>query len=113
MNVNARANIDRSELSMMVIFTMGCILDHLTTYYGLKFPMIIESNPIVVQLIALGIWHTCELAIILLGNISGYFASTNQPDYLKHIGIMALTLTGIFRLYAGVHNIFLIAETVI
>jgi len=112
MNVNIRANIDRAELSMMVIFTMGCILDHLTTYYGLQFPMIIEFNPIVAQLIAMGIWHTVELAIILLGNISGCYTSTNQPDYLKNIGIMALTLAGVFRLYAGIHNIFLIAETV-
>jgi len=112
MNANVRANIDRPELTMMVIFTMGCILDHLTTYYGLKFPMIMEFNPIVAQLIAMGIWHTAELAIILLGNISGYFASQNQPDYLKHISIMALTLAGIFRIYAGIHNIFLIAETV-
>jgi hypothetical protein len=47
-----------------------------------------------------------------LGNISGYYTSTNQPDYLKNIGIMALTLAGVFRLYAGIHNIFLIAETV-
>ncbi len=112
MNVNVRANIDRTELSMLVIFTMGCILDHLTTYYGLQFPMIIEFNPIVAQLIAMGIWHTVELTIILLGNISGYYTSTNQPDYLKNIGIMALTLAGVFRLYAGIHNIFLIAETV-
>ena len=113
MNVNVRANINRTELSMMVIFTMGCILDHLTTYYGLKFPMITELNPVVVQLIAMGIWHIVELAIILMGNISGYFASTNQPDFMKHIGIVALSLAGIFRLYAGMHNIFLIAETVI
>jgi hypothetical protein len=75
--------------------------------------MIIEFNPIVAQLIAMGIWHTVELAIILMGNISGYYTSTNQPDYLKHIGIMALTLAGVFRLYAGINNMFLIAETVI
>ena len=112
MNANVRANIDRPELTMMVIFTMGCILDHLTTYYGLKFPMIMEFNPIVAQLIAMGTWHTAELAIILLGNISGYFASQNQPDFINHIGIMALTLAGIFRIYAGIHNIILIAETV-
>ena len=113
MNVNVRTNINRTELTMMVIFTMGCILDHLTTYFGLQFPMIMEFNPVVAQLIAMGIWHVTELAVILMGNLSGYFASKNQLDYFKHIGIMALTLAGIIRLYAGITNIILISETVI
>lgn len=104
-----KSNIGITGLFAMMIFTSGCVLDHVTTYYGLSLPTIEEANQFVLFMIGADIWAIVELLLLVVGNslVIVKFGSDS-----KGITIMAVTLTavGFIRLFVGVHNILLITN---
>ena len=103
-------NIGKVELIAMMIFTTGCIVDHITTYYGLLVPTIEEANPVVLFMIGAGIWNAVEFLIIAIGNGSGFILSGEKSRGIMTMLIVTLTVAGLVRLIAGVHNIMLISN---
>ena len=103
--------IGKAELLSMTIFTVGCIMDHVTTYHGLSFPTIKEINPVVLILIGSGSWNLVEVALIILGNGSGFVASDSKSEMMIAFSMTALLFVGVVRLLAGFHNIIVIYST--
>jgi hypothetical protein len=96
----------------MIVFASGCLLDHLTTGYGLSLPYISEMNPSVLFLIESGIWHVVEVLLISSGICSGYFTILSKSDGLIGASTIGLFSGGLFRLFAGLHNLNLIINTI-
>jgi hypothetical protein len=103
-------NIGKAELLAMIVFTSGCIVDHITTYYGLSMPTIKEANPVVLLMIGAGIWNVVEILIIAMGTTSGFILSSTKSRRIVTMSIFALMAVGLVRLYAGVNNIVLITN---
>jgi hypothetical protein len=103
-------NIGRAELLAMILFTSGCIVDHVSTHYGLSLPTVEEANPVVLFMIGTGIWNAVEIMIIVMGNSSGFILSGTKSRNLVTMFVFTLMAVGIVRLYAGVHNIVLISN---
>lgn len=103
-------NIGKAELLAMILFTSGCIVDHVTTYYGVSLPTVEEANPVVLFMIGAGVWHVVEILIILLGTTSGFILSSTRSRGMVTMSILALMVVGLVRLYAGIHNIVLISN---
>jgi len=103
-------NVGRAELLAMMLFTTGCIVDHVTTYYGLSLPTIEEANPVVLFMIGSGIWNAVEILVIVMGNSSGVLLSGSKSRGILMMSIASLVAVGLVRLYAGVHNIALITS---
>ena len=101
-------NMGKAELLAMIVFTSGCIVDHITTYYGLSMPMVKEANPVVLLMIGAGVWNVVEILIIAMGTTSGFILSSTKSRRMVTMSILALMVVGLVRLYAGVHNIVLI-----
>jgi hypothetical protein len=104
--------IRKRELTIIILFVLGCTVDHITTYYGLKIPSIIESNPLVIQLIGAGIWNIFEIALIILGAGSAFMILRDNSRELVSLAMTALGSVGVIRMYAGVLNIILISNII-
>ena len=104
--------IRKRELAIITLFVLGCIVDHITTYYGLKLPSIIESNPLVIQMIGAGIWNPFEIALIVTGVGSAFVILLDNSRELVSLSMAALGSVGIIRMYAGVINIILISNII-
>lgn len=103
--------IGKAELLSMMVFTAGCIVDHVTTYYGLTFPTIEELNPVVLMMIGSGLWNIVEVTLIILGNGSGFIISGSKSKIMTTFSITALFFVGLIRLFVGFHNINIILNT--
>jgi len=101
---------DKLALLMMLVFSLGCVLDHLTTVYGTSLPNIVEPNPIVLQLMELGVWSVTEILIILMGIISGIIIGRTEEDKLKDFSMRVLTIVGFTRFIAAFNNIAVIRK---
>lgn len=100
--------IEKAELLSMTVFTVGCIVDHVTTYYGLSIPTVEEINPVVLLLIGSGIWNLVEIILIAAGNVSGLVISGLKSKIMVSCSITSLLTVGFVRLYAGFHNMMII-----
>ncbi len=105
-------NIGKVELLAMMIFTTGCIVDHITTSYGLLVPTIEEANPVVLFMIGAGIWNAVDILILMIGNGLGFILSGAKSRGIMTMLIVTLMAAGLVRLIAGVHNIMLISNIV-
>jgi hypothetical protein len=104
--------IGKAELLSMMVFTVGCILDHVTTYYGLSLPTVEEINPVVLLMIGSGIWNLVEIGLIIAGNGSGLFVSGSKSKMMITFSMTSLLIVGIVRLYAGFHHMMIIFNVV-
>ena len=102
--------IGKSELLSMIVFTFGCILDHVTTFYGLSIPNVEEINPVVLLLIGSGIWSLVEIILIAAVNGSSLVTFGSKSEIIITFSITALLTVGIIRLYAGFHNMMIISN---
>jgi len=107
MNV-MRNQIGWAKLLTMIVFTVGCVLDHVSTFYGLTFPTIVELNPVVLLMIGSGVWNLFEVAVIVAGNGSGFIASCSESRIMTLFSSAALLIVGAIRLVAGFHNVVLV-----
>jgi hypothetical protein len=101
---------DKLALLMMLVFSLGCGLDHLTTVYGTSLPNIAESNPIVLHLMEFGVWSETEILIILMGIISGITIGRTEESKLKDFSMRVLTIVGFTRFIAAFNNIAVIIK---
>ena len=104
-----KSNVGITGLFAMMIFTSGCVLDHVTTYYGLSLPTINEANQFVLYLIGANIWNIVELLMLILGNSLVIVKFGSESNRITIMAV-ALTSVGIIRLFVGVHNILLITS---
>ncbi len=104
--------IGKAELLSMTVFTVGCTVDHVTTYYGLSIPTVKEINPVVLLLIGSGLWNLVEIILIAAGNGSGLVISGSKSKIMITCSITALLTAGIIRLSAGFHNMMIIFNIV-
>jgi hypothetical protein len=105
-------DIKNRELIIITLFVLGCIVDHITTLYGLKLPTITESNPFVLWMITAGVWNVIEVAIMLLGTASAFAIMRDNSKGLVSLSLVALGSVGIVRMYAGYLNITLILSII-
>jgi len=101
----------RAELLSMTFFTACCILDHVTTLYGLSLPNVKEINPVVLLLIGSGMWNLVDFISIAAVNGSGLVIFGSKSKILVAFSITALLMLGIIRLCAGVNNMMVIFNT--
>jgi hypothetical protein len=93
----------------LIVFTLGCVLDHLTTAYGVTLFSVVESNPMVVMLMEFGIWHGFELMVISVGVLQifvTYFIKSNIFFY--YFSNCMMMFAGFVRYYAALHNMTVI-----
>jgi hypothetical protein len=108
---NLRFQISKRHITnfTLIVFTLGCVLDHLTTAYGVTLFSIVESNPMVVMLMEFGIWHEFELLVISVGVLQifvTYFIKSNIFFY--YFSNCLMMFAGLVRYYAALHNITVI-----
>jgi hypothetical protein len=104
--------VGKRMLFAMMVFTVGCIVDHVTTYYGLTLPNIQELNPLVLLMIGSSVWNLVEVSILILGNVCGFFVSGSKSEITGVFSMKLLLLVGIVRLSAGFHNMMIIFNVV-
>ena len=102
----------KMALFAMMVFTAGCIVDHVTTYYGLTLPTVKELNPLVLMMIGSGSWNLVEVSILIIGNVYGYFVSGSKSEIMAVFSMTLLLLVGTVRLSAGFHNLMVIFNVV-
>ena len=105
-------DIRKRELAIVTLFVLGCIVDHTTTYYGLKLPSVIETNPLVTRMISAGIWNLFEIALMVTGAGSAFVILMDNSRELLLLSMAALGSVGIIRMYAGLLNIILISNII-
>jgi hypothetical protein len=105
-------DIRKRELTIIALFVLGCIVDHITTLYGLKLPSIVELNPFVTQMIGAGIWDLFEIVVIIAGLGSAFMILLDNSKQLVSLLMASLGSVGIIRMYAGLSNIILITNYV-
>lgn len=98
----------RFEVVAIAIFTFGCLLDHVTTAYGLTLPNVAELNVNVLLLSECDIWHIVEILIIAAGIVSGVLLFRGDLSFRQRSPVTALLIVGFIRFVAGVHNITVI-----
>jgi hypothetical protein len=104
--------VGKRVLSTMMVFTVGCIVDHVTTYYGLTLPNVEELNKLVLMLIETGLWNLFEVSLLFIGNVYGIFVSSSKSKIMVVFSLTLLFLVGIVRLSAGFHNMMIIFNVV-
>jgi len=95
-------------LAAIVVFTLGCALDHLTTAYGLNLYTVAEANQLVVQLIKYGVWHSFEVAVITAGILQILVAYSIRSKFIYGLSNGAMMFAGFARYYVALHNITVI-----
>jgi len=101
----------KAKLLSMTFFTVGCIVDHVTTLYGLSLPNVMETNPVVILLIGSGIWNLIDFIFVAAVNGSGLVIFGSKSKILIAFSITILLMSGIIRLCAGVNNMMVIFNT--
>jgi len=104
--------VGKRALFTMMVFTAGSIVDHVTTYYGLTLPNVIELNQVVLMMIGSGVWNLVEVSLLIIGNINGFFVSDSKSEIMAVFSMTLLLLVGIVRLFAGFHNMMVIFNVV-
>jgi hypothetical protein len=97
---------DRVEIITYYLLIGGLALDHITTFMGLEYYNLYETNLIVRKLIEMGIWSyidvfVCVSLIILLR------LSLKRSNKYKEI-IFLPFFSGIIRILVGISNLFII-----
>ncbi len=106
--------ISRKELAILtvLVFSLGCILDHLTTVYGVTLSNIAESNPVVLRLMEFGVWSMTEALVILMGTILGVTIGRAEESKLKGFSMTVLATVGFTRFIAAFNNLALIIKAI-
>jgi len=104
--------VARNKLMILavLVFSAGCAFDHLTTLYGISLPNITEANPVVLQLMELGIWPVTELFIILAGAVCGVIISGMESSKLNDFSLNVLAVVGLSRFFVAFNNLFVIVN---
>lgn len=105
---NLRISRKHVTLAAFVVFTLGCALDHLTTAYGLNLFAVAEANPLVVQLMEYGVWHSFEVAVITAGILQILVAHSIRSKFIYGLSNCAMMFAGFARYYVALHNITVI-----
>ena len=92
----------------VLIFSVGCLLDHITTAYGLTIPGVVETNPFVLRMINYGVWHFFEFLILVSGIFFGFNLGSLKSGASKFLFIVALNAVGLCRFLAGLYNLEII-----
>jgi hypothetical protein len=106
--VKSRTTRKRAALTVVLIFSIGCVLDHLTTGYGLTLPAVNEMNPLITQLMEYGVWHLVEALVIILGLLSGCIMADLPSIELFSIPASFLTSVGFLRLIFALNNLYVV-----
>lgn len=103
-----RTTRKKAALTVVFIFSIGCVLDHLTTGYGLSLLEVNELNPLVKQLMGYGVWHIVEALVIILGLLSGCLMVDLPSNELFSIPASFLTSVGFLRLVVAFNNLYVV-----
>lgn len=96
------------EVFSYIILVMGTLGDHVSTVVTLARPYIYESNPVIVKLMARGLWLPLDIALIALGIAVPYLLIrvTKRQEFKA---LLAYPLVhGLIRLGACLWNFSLI-----
>ena len=97
-------------LFVVMFFTFGSALDHLTTACGLSMPAIVEKNPTVLMLVEQGVWHWAEVLTMVITMCYGVFIIKTRFTTVYNLTLILMAATGSFRFYAGVQNMAIIMK---
>jgi len=103
---------DRLTLYVVAFFAVGCLLDHVTTSYGVGSPAFTETNPLVNALLEQGTWHAIEILIITIGVGLGLHSLSSMPGESSRLYLGMLTFVGLIRLFAGFQNLGVILQVI-
>jgi hypothetical protein len=103
---------DRLTLCVVAFFAVGCLLDHVTTSYGLGSPAFTETNPLVNALLEQGTWHAIEIFIITIGVGLGLRSLSSMSGESSSLYLGMLTFAGLIRLFAGFQNLGVILQVI-
>lgn len=103
---------DRFKICIVAFFAVGCLLDHVTTSYGLCSPAFTETNPLVNALLEQGTWHAIEIMIVTIGVYLGLLSLNSMPSKSPGLYLGMLTFVGLIRLFAGVQNLGFILQVI-
>lgn len=101
---------NKPAILTVLVFSLGCILDHLTTVYGVSLSNIAESNPVVLRLMEFGVWSMTEVLVILMGTILGVTICRAEESKLKDFSMTVLATVGFTRFIAAFNNFALIIK---
>ena len=91
------------------IFTIGTLLDYITTYAGLSLPHVEVTNPVVVKLISFDIWGVMEAGLVTFVMLIGGYMIKRETIAFNLISSMFI-VTGIFRLAAAANNLSILVQ---
>ena len=94
----------------VLVFSAGCAFDHLTTVYGISLPNVSEANPVVLQLMEIGIWPMTELFVILAGAVCGVIIGGMESSKLNDFSLNLLAVVGLSRFFVAFNNLFVIVN---
>ena len=91
------------------IFTIGTMLDYITTYAGLSLPHVEVTTPHVVELISHDIWGVMEAGLVTFVLLIGVYMIKRETFAFNLISSMFI-VSGIFRLAAAANNLSILAQ---
>ena len=94
----------------VAIFVVGCIVDHMTTMYGLNLYGIIETNILVRSLIELNLWHYVDFMLIIVCIVFFLVSMRFDSNGVSLLPSILFSGVGLIRFFAGVHNITIILD---
>jgi hypothetical protein len=105
--MNVKNDISITEFFSYVIMVFGVLMDHVTTYLGLKHGMF-ESNFLVEYFLGSGAWIFLD-AVLIVGVVATSYVVARASDggRLDLVLIFPLLL-GVVRLAAGIWNLNII-----
>ena len=102
--------MDPNAKESILIFSLGCILDHITTAIGLTINNISEMNQIVIKLVEIGAWNAVDIFVVVVCIVLSFSILRSNSNFLQRYTIIALFSSGILRFSAGFHNLNVILK---
>ncbi len=100
--------LGRLEALAYVIFGAGAVADQLSTGYALSFAGIYETNPVVAQVMKLGLWPVFDAAILLATILTCMTIMRRWNFTNKWVSLIFPMVIGGFRLGAALWNVSLV-----
>lgn len=101
---------ERVAFIVVLIFSMGCAFDHLTTGYGVALPSLQEKNPTVQLLMEQGVWHEVEAILMFMGVFYSLIVAFSGSRTTFGLSMKVMAAVGLLRFCAGFCNLTLIMK---
>jgi len=102
--MNVKTDISITEFFSYIIMVFGVLMDHVTTYLGLKQGMY-ESNVLVKYFLGCGVWILFDAMLVIGVMATSYIVARATNGERLYLVLIFPLILGFVRLAAGIWNL--------